>query len=89
MYLNLEIPDRDIIRRAIQYNRGKDNLSDNIYLVDEMTVEEIDEWAGEDATETWMSNHILSLPIDQRYDEEDMERIIKIIKSKKWKVECI
>ena len=49
----------------------------------------VDEWAGEDATETWMSNHILSLPIDQRYDEEDMERIIKIIKSKKWKVECI
>lgn len=49
----------------------------------------VDEWAGEDALETWMANHILPLPIDQRYGKEDMERIIKIIKSKKWKVECI
>lgn len=40
----------------------------------------VDEWAGAEATETWMANHILPLPIDQRYDEKDMERIIKIIK---------
>lgn len=40
----------------------------------------VEEWAGADATETWMSNHILPLPIDQRYNEEDMERIAKIIK---------
>lgn len=40
----------------------------------------VDEWAGEDATETWMANHLLPLPIDQRYGEEDMERIISIIK---------
>lgn len=39
----------------------------------------VDEWAGLDATETWMANHILPLPIDQRYDEEDMDRIIEII----------
>ena len=39
----------------------------------------VDEWAGEDATETWMANHILPLPIDQRYDEHDMERIVTII----------
>lgn len=41
----------------------------------------VDEWAGKNATETWMANHILPLPIDQRYGKEDMERIIKIIKS--------
>ena len=39
----------------------------------------VDEWAGENAVETWMANHILPLPIDQRYGEEDMERILKII----------
>lgn len=40
----------------------------------------VDEWAGENALETWMANHILPLPIDQRYDEKDMERIVKLIK---------
>lgn len=39
----------------------------------------VDEWAGENALETWMANHILPLPIDQRYDEKDMARIVKII----------
>lgn len=41
----------------------------------------VDEWAGKNAVETWMANHILPLPIDQRYGEEDMERIIQIINS--------
>lgn len=40
----------------------------------------VDEWAGEHALETWMANHILPLPIDQRYGSEDMERIVKLIK---------
>lgn len=40
----------------------------------------VDEWAGETAVETWMANHILPLPIDQRYDEEDMKRIVVLIK---------
>ena len=40
----------------------------------------VDEWAGEHALETWMANHILPLPIDQRYGSEDMERIVKIIR---------
>lgn len=39
----------------------------------------VDEWAGEDALETWMANHILPLPIDQRYGKNDMERILNII----------
>lgn len=39
----------------------------------------VDDWAGTEATETWMANHTLTLPIDQRYDEEDMERIVEII----------
>lgn len=40
----------------------------------------VEEWARPDATETWLSNHLLPLPIDQRYEEKEMERIIKIIK---------
>ena len=39
----------------------------------------VDEWAGENALETWLANNILPLPIDQRYGEEDMKRIIKLI----------
>lgn len=38
-------------------------------------------WAGDKALETWMTDHIIPLPIDQRYGEEDMARIIEIIKS--------
>lgn len=41
----------------------------------------VEEWAGEDTLETWMANHILPLPIDQRYGEENMERIVKLIKA--------
>lgn len=40
----------------------------------------VDEWTEEDTTERWMANHILPLPIDHRYDIEDMNRIIEIIK---------
>ena len=39
----------------------------------------VDEWTEEDSIEQWMANHILPLPIDQRYDKEDMNRIIRII----------
>lgn len=39
----------------------------------------VDKWAGEDALETWMANHILPLPIDQRYGKEDMIRMLNII----------
>lgn len=39
----------------------------------------VDEWTEEDSVETWMANYILPLPIDQRYDEEDMNRIFEII----------
>ena len=34
----------------------------------------------ENSLETWMANHILPLPIDQRYGREDMERIVQIIR---------
>lgn len=40
----------------------------------------VDEWAGGNSVETWMANHILPLPIDQRYGREDMKRILKVIK---------
>lgn len=41
----------------------------------------VDEWAGEHDLETWMANHILPLPIDQRYDVNNMDRIIYLIKN--------
>lgn len=41
----------------------------------------VDEWAEEGTVERWMANHILPLPIDQRYDKKDMNRIIEIIKN--------
>ena len=39
----------------------------------------VDEWAGKDSVETWMANHVLPLPIDQRYGKENMERILELI----------
>lgn len=41
----------------------------------------VDDWAGESAVETWMANNVLPLPIDQRYGEVDMQRIVKIVKN--------
>ena len=40
----------------------------------------VDEWAGIDSIETWMANNVLPLPIDQRYGDDEMLRIINIIK---------
>ena len=39
----------------------------------------VDEWTQEYFVERRMANHILPLPIDQRYDKEDMNRIINLI----------
>ena len=39
----------------------------------------VDEWTQEDFVERWMANHILPLPIDQRYDKEDMNRMFVTI----------
>ena len=39
----------------------------------------VDEWTEKSSVERWMANHILPLPIDQRYDKEDMNRIVEII----------
>ena len=41
----------------------------------------VDEWTEEDTVERWLANHILPLPIDQRYDKEDMNRLINTIKN--------
>ncbi len=43
----------------------------------------VDKWAGAESTETWMANYILPLPIDQRYTEKDMLRVVQIIKTSK------
>lgn len=44
----------------------------------------VDEWAGDSSVEAWMANHILPLPVDQRYGKEDMERIVKLIKENQF-----
>ena len=36
----------------------------------------VEEWTEEENGERWMANHILPLPIDQRYDKDDMNRTI-------------
>ena len=41
----------------------------------------VDDWAGKGAVETNMANNILPLPIDQRYDVEDMKFMIDIIQN--------
>lgn len=37
------------------------------------------EWCGENDIEYKLTKYMLPLPCDQRYGEEDMERIIQII----------
>ncbi len=39
-------------------------------------------WADNDSEEYYLANHLHPLPIDQRYDEKDMQRIIDLISSK-------
>lgn len=41
----------------------------------------VDGWAEKKSVETWLANHILPLPIDQRYNEDDMKKIVELIKS--------
>lgn len=39
----------------------------------------VDDWTEEYSVERWMANNVIPLPIDQRYEEEDMRRIISLI----------
>jgi hypothetical protein len=39
----------------------------------------VHEWCKPESVEYWLTDHILPLPIDQRYGEADMERIVQII----------
>ena len=41
------------------------------------------EWCTPNEIEYSLCQHIIPLPIDQRYDEEDMNRIVNTIFSKK------
>lgn len=40
------------------------------------------EWTDADSTEYRLATHIIPIPVDQRYDEKDMQRIIDLISSK-------
>lgn len=44
----------------------------------------VDEWTDGHSVEAWMSDHILPIPVDQRYEKEDMERIVKLIKENQF-----
>lgn len=39
----------------------------------------VNSWTEKDSTEAWLANHVLPLPIDQRYNHTDMKRIINLI----------
>ncbi|MCH5327067.1 MAG: hypothetical protein J1E29_07690, partial [Duncaniella sp.] len=39
------------------------------------------EWVDKNSIEYYLANNILPLPIDQRYDDEDMNRILDILKN--------
>lgn len=39
----------------------------------------VEKWIGSDSTEVWIANNVLPLPIDQRYDEQDMNRIVETV----------
>jgi len=40
------------------------------------------DWCKEDQTEYYLTKNIMALPVDQKYDREDMAQIIKILQSK-------
>lgn len=39
----------------------------------------VTDWCSQDDLEYKMANHLIALPIDQRYDEKDMDRILDVI----------
>lgn len=39
----------------------------------------VTEWCTDESEEYWMTNHLLPLPIDQRYGRTDMQRIVMLI----------
>ena len=41
----------------------------------------VEKWASRDSFEYYFANKLLPLPIDQRYNEKDMKRIIQLIKA--------
>lgn len=41
------------------------------------------EWCGKDEVEYSLAKNIIPLPIDQRYDEEDIHRVLRIVTDKK------
>lgn len=41
----------------------------------------VDDWAEEGSYERYLTDHLIPLPIDQRYGDEDMNRIIETIKN--------
>lgn len=43
---------------------------------------DVEKWADAASVEVWMSDNIIPLPLDQRYDEDDMLKIIRIIYAK-------
>lgn len=41
----------------------------------------VEEWAGKETYDAYLANNLLPLPIDQRYDNTDMDYILKLINS--------
>ena len=39
----------------------------------------VEEWAGSESLESWLMNHTLPLPVDQRNAETDIDRMVQVI----------
>ena len=46
LYLNLEIPDRDILARAILYLKDRDKIADNIFVANSIKVNDLKGWVN-------------------------------------------
>ena len=79
----LELPmDLDTVPMVYPYLTDKKDLRD--YLIKNKVFvarywPNVQEWAGKDTVEQYLSFNLLPLPIDQRYCEDDMKRIIELI----------
>lgn len=80
-----KIPDLSTFSCPMAYPYVSDNeplrqrlIDNNIFVATYWP--NVFEWCRTDSNEYYLAKHLLPLPVDQRYDAEDMDYIIKIIK---------
>ena len=79
--LKLSLSD-DAVPMVYPYLTDKKDLRDNL-IKNKVFVARywpnVQEWAGDGTMEQYLSYNLLPLPIDQRYCEDDMKRIVELI----------